>query len=832
MALISLPNGARTFLRLLVWSMLICCLTAACPDSCTCKWKGGKQTVECVNKGLIALPEGMDPETQVLDISGSTLQILHRTLFQRYGLVNLQRVYLARSRLGHLDDLTFQGLTNLVELDLSDNMLTSIPVAALSELPALMRLSLARNPVRRVSADSFRNLRYLITLELSQCQIEAVEAGAFDGLKALEWLKLDGNALASIGGSAVLPRSLHGVTLHDNPWRCDCQLSQLRSWLVQFNIPLSMEPKCSQPERLASRLVKSLDPMDFACAPQISSSVTILEVSFGDNVTLSCHVTGDPDPRVSWFHNGQKITATSSSTALYSSANETEVAETSFYYTFIGVDGSDSQRSVLNIVNATTKENGSYVCAAENRAGSARNNFTLLVLPLPTLPPPPGSIEYVITVGGVVAAIVITMVVIVIAVAVRCCCCRRRSHRTRDKTANNIGSIGGVGDSAKTKTNPSLSPELPPRPIQMLPSSSNIGNKGDNGYTMGVPLPGGGRVGGAGREYHSTALDSSLDQSPDLINDTTATAKWKEQNAQAVSLDDGQFSPTLYASSAGSPSNVNASQYYPCSVPQLSTISEAVLQQHQQHFYPAQCSTNVYNSSSSLAVLNPAGYLVPMSMPGLPLVDAEGFPIDYGLPRPSRPTRPTQTHVRFADPPSVSVRHYENYVVDGDNLQEATMENFLPDRKYPDSYDPLPSSPLNCSHHSEIRYPSERYPQNFSPSSFPAGYNATGNYEEIIAAPPSGYAGHQNHQHQHQQQEYMYPPPGQMMKPNSSTSIESSENSTLTLTGGAPSSPLDVSINDASSSSPGFLCSSTLQRQPHESPDEGYEDEGIDGTEI
>jgi hypothetical protein len=313
-----------------------------------------------------------------------------------------------------------------------------------------------------------------------------------------------------------------------------------------------------------------------------------------------------------------------------------------------------------------------------------------------------------------------------------------------------------------------------------------------------------------------------------LINDTTATAKWKEQNA--VCLDDGQFSPSLYAGGATSSGN---GQYYPCSGPQLSTISEAVLQQQQQqHFYPAHCSNNPYNSSGNLAVLNPAGYLVPMSMSGLPLVDAEGFPIDYGLPRPSRPTRPAQTHVRFADPPSVSVRHYENYVVDGDNhLQEATIENFLPDRKYPDSYDPLPTSPMNGGNHSEIRYPSERYPQNFSPSSFPVGYNGTGNYtEEIIASPPAAYTGH--HTQQQHQQEYMYPLPGQMMKPNSSTSIESSENSTVTLTGGAPSSPLDVSINDASSSSPGFLCSSTLQRQPHESPDEGYEDEGIDGTEI
>ncbi len=394
---------------LLLLSALVPEQVTACPDTCTCKWKGGKQTVECINKGLAALPEGIDPETQVLDISGSTLQILHRTLFQRYGLVNLQRVYLSRSRIGHLDDLTFQGLTNLVELDLSDNMLTSVPVAALSELPALMRLSMARNPLRRINADSFRTLRYLTTLELSHCQIDSVEMGAFEGLKALEWLKLDGNSLSSIGGAGVLPRSLHGVTLHDNPWNCDCHLGQLRAWLVQFNIPLSMEPKCSLPERLTSRVIKSLDPMDFACAPKITphSSVVNFQILQGDSITLSCQVTGDPEPRISWFHNGHKISAASTS-ALFL-VNETEAAESSFYYSTAG-GGSEGQRSELNIVNVTDKENGTYICTAENRAGSTEANFTLFILAVPTLPAPPASIEYVITVGGVVAAIVITLV--------------------------------------------------------------------------------------------------------------------------------------------------------------------------------------------------------------------------------------------------------------------------------------------------------------------------------------------------------------------------------------------------------------------------------------
>lgn len=296
---------------------------------------------------------------------------------------------------------------------------------------------------------------------------------------------------------------------------------------------------------------------------------------------------------------------------------------------------------------------------------------------------------------------------------------------------------------------------------------------------------------------------SALDQSPDLINDTAAI-KWKEQEEQqqqAVCLvDGGQYSSNLYGHVMPSVGN----QYYPAPGP-LPTISEAVYHQ-QQHYYNPQLSANnvAYPSSAGTgAVLNPAGYL--------PLVDADGFPIDYGLPRPCRPIRPSQPHhtVRFADPPSVSVRHYENYVLDGDN------QLIQPDSKYPDAYSLSGNGMTDPSlaHQSEYRYPSERYPETSSPYPLPPPSVMFEDHQQVIPSPPK---------------EFVYPPAHH----HPSNSIEtSSENSTVT-TGGAPSSPLDVS-GDAGSSS-AFLCSSSsaIQRQPHESPDEGYEDEGIDGTEI
>ena len=89
----------------------------------------GKQYVECRSQGQISIPDKIAAETQVLDLTGNNLQILPSEVFQRSGLVNLQRLYLSNCNIGQIDPSAFRGLTNLVELDLSANLLTSVPTA-------------------------------------------------------------------------------------------------------------------------------------------------------------------------------------------------------------------------------------------------------------------------------------------------------------------------------------------------------------------------------------------------------------------------------------------------------------------------------------------------------------------------------------------------------------------------------------------------------------------------------------------------------------------------------------------------------------------------------
>ena len=129
---------------LVMFGSIQCCPT----EDCVCKWKNGKQTVECGNKGLQTIPEGMDHGTQVLNFTGNGLTILHSERFKKMDLINLQKLYLSNNQIIKIHDRAFKGLTNLVELDLSDNMLTSVPTETFQDYSSLMRLSLNGNPIR------------------------------------------------------------------------------------------------------------------------------------------------------------------------------------------------------------------------------------------------------------------------------------------------------------------------------------------------------------------------------------------------------------------------------------------------------------------------------------------------------------------------------------------------------------------------------------------------------------------------------------------------------------------------------------------------------------
>lgn len=383
-------------------------LSLACPVSCSCKWKNGKQTVICTGKGLLDIPDGLDPGTQVLDFSGNFLSNLRSELFSNKQLINLQRIYLSNCQIKIINEKTFKGLTNLVELDLSENFLETVPTSSFIDCPSLMRLTLSSNPLTSLKRLAFNHLSFLNTLDLDKCKIGEIEQGAFQGLHSLEWLVLEDNSLRMIPGE-TLPRNLKGVELRGNPWECDCHIKDLHVWLTSSNVPISVEPTCYGPPRLAKRVIKSIPASELACLPDVSPTTFYLELAEGKNVSLQCHVHSIPEASVSWWFRGQIL------------QNNTIVAPGIHLIYFIE-EGTENKRSELFIFNANSEDNGTFICNAENAAGVTQSNFTIKIIikedPIVIIVSFPLEFLLAVAIGsGVLALVIISSIVLSI---IRC----------------------------------------------------------------------------------------------------------------------------------------------------------------------------------------------------------------------------------------------------------------------------------------------------------------------------------------------------------------------------------------------------------------------------
>lgn len=345
-------------------------------------------------------------------------------MLQVLGLTNLQRIYVSRCKLRQLDDAAFHGLSNLVELDLSNNDLSMVPVAALQHTLALMRLLLSHNPIIKIKDGSFSKLHFLTSLEMTGCALQTLESRAFQGLDKLEWLKLDNNQLTTVPETMLLPKVLHGVDLHNNPWQCDCRLQHLRSWLVKYNVPSSIEPKCSSPPRLETRIIKHVYPEDFACAPEVRPTSLFLDVQEGKNVSFACHVVAEPTADIEWRFNGHPL---QNSTFIYDDA-------TSFYI-FEDREIKEETVSHLRIEMVTEAHGGIFQCSAENTAGKMVSNFTLRVSFPPTEPVPPDFIEDNFKYIGMALGGLVLLVIILFFILICKCCCRKANISNKQRTA-------------------------------------------------------------------------------------------------------------------------------------------------------------------------------------------------------------------------------------------------------------------------------------------------------------------------------------------------------------------------------------------------------------
>lgn len=381
-----------------------------CPSPCRCKWASGKKTALCMNAGFTAVPDILDSEMQVLNISGNIIESLPKDAFRSVGLINLQRIFMRNAKLRQVHRDAFRELIILIEVDLSENEIISLEPNTFHGNERLRLLALNFNPLRRLVRAQFPVLPHLRTLEFEGCFLESVDRDAFIHLTALDILNLKSNKLRSLSEAMFMGFAhLKALALDGNPWRCDCELRGFRDWFLSSNlqpVPLT----CAEPEWLEGLTWNEIAPEEFACPPQVYLSTNSqVQAEAGGNVTFGCHVIGDPEPQVTWLYDGQPINHT--------------------WLILEAEEGLLDKWANISVINVSDVDAGVYSCVAKNSLDSVSRNVTLVLPEVVTATTVSKANTSLVWWGVLCAGVAVLVSVTFTVIAV--CCVRNRNNRTK-----------------------------------------------------------------------------------------------------------------------------------------------------------------------------------------------------------------------------------------------------------------------------------------------------------------------------------------------------------------------------------------------------------------
>ncbi|XP_011873777.1 PREDICTED: probable G-protein coupled receptor 125 isoform X2 [Vollenhovia emeryi] len=214
-------------------------------------------------------------------------------------------------RLEEIKDVDVNKVSvELIQLDLSKNVIYVVQADAFANLTNLRRLDLSRNKISSVGEGCFNGLENLERLDLSQNRISTIDSYAFKKLPNLKRLKLNGNSLTTLKeGTFHGLKMLKQLDLSTNPWECDCNLYWFSNWIYNSSIKLNPTPKCVLPAFAKGQSLKKMRFMEELQCQWISPTIEIRPVQnqvvfAGDSITLKCRapsITVDKTAKLSWL---------------------------------------------------------------------------------------------------------------------------------------------------------------------------------------------------------------------------------------------------------------------------------------------------------------------------------------------------------------------------------------------------------------------------------------------------------------------------------------------------------------------------------------------------
>ncbi|XP_049878358.1 uncharacterized protein LOC126375467 [Pectinophora gossypiella] len=430
-----------------------------CQRPCDCRWQSGNKAAICANSSLKTIPANLSSDIQILDLSNNNLQQLHQEAFKKVGLSNLKKLFLKECNIEVIHKAAFVSLAIMIELDLSKNRIRFLHPDTFKGTEKLRLINLSNNYIDKLEDGLFRNLKFLQKVEVSNNRIVRIGTKAFVNLPQLKILRFDGNNLSHMKPETLMGlRNLSGLDLHNNPWRCDCNLQTFRDWAISHNL-YTPPTACAEPVSVRDKLWNELDSSNFACRPTILEPLPDATVkSYDENITLTCKVVGNPPPEVVWRYNGRTIEMKAYGEIRYSVAENTM----------------DLIRWVnLTIINARYSDRGNYTCVAENPGGRDEKTVMLVLSKYggPGIIMGMESDTFAILIGCLTAIIIIFAAVMAVCYFTSQNNEMKRLIKTDTRSSNGEILMESTASEAEKNLKPEINPVTkPPRKYEAPPS--------------------------------------------------------------------------------------------------------------------------------------------------------------------------------------------------------------------------------------------------------------------------------------------------------------------------------------------------------------------------